>query len=88
MAIVKRSRRSSASLNVLRGEPYSATTYDLITADNTTITLSAAEASALFEQRVMPWVSAVYLHARTLKDQIIAGQQPDISQGWPAFTQD
>lgn len=57
--------------------------YQLIAADNSTITLHASDAYALINGRIMPWVSATMLYARTLKDQITAGQKPDITQGWP-----
>ena len=59
-------------------------TFTLIAADNTQIALSAADTLALFQNRVMPWVSACVLYARSLKDQYIAGTPPaDITQGWP-----
>lgn len=63
-------------------------TYDIITADNSVVQLNEQQTFSLFTERVMPWVSATYLHARALKDQILAGETPDITQGWPAFTQD
>ncbi|MBI1202531.1 MAG: hypothetical protein GC182_08475 [Rhodopseudomonas sp.] len=57
---------------------------DLIAADNSTMTLSVADAFALFNSRVMPWVSATILHARATKDAILAGNPPaDITAGWP-----
>lgn len=75
---------ASAGLNVLRGAPYNATTYTLIAADNSEITLAAPDASALLEQRVMAWVSATTLYGRQMKNNILAGNPPaDITQGWP-----
>lgn len=56
----------------------------LIAADNTAVTLSAADAYALLQGRIMAWVSATVLYARTLKDQVDAGAPPaDITVGWP-----
>lgn len=58
--------------------------FPLITADNSIVTLSAADAFALINTRIMPWVSATVLYARGLKDAILAGNPPtDITQGWP-----
>ena len=59
-------------------------TFDIITADNSIITLSAADAFALLQGRVMPWFSATAIFARRMKDSIIAGESPaDINSGWP-----
>ena len=59
-------------------------TYTLITFDNSTIDLDAEELFALMTARVMPWVSATYMYARSLKDQVLAGTPPgDIEAGWP-----
>jgi len=61
-----------------------APTFNCIAADNSTVTLSAADAFALFNQRIMPWVSATILYARTLKDNINAGTPvADVTAGWP-----
>ena len=58
--------------------------FTLIAADNSTIVLTPVQAYALLQGRVMPWVSATVLHARDLKDLILAGTPPaDITQGWP-----
>lgn len=57
--------------------------FPIITADNSEIILSEQDVFDLFRNRVMPWVSNMYRHARTLKDQILAGETPDITQGWP-----
>lgn len=57
--------------------------FNIVTADNTIITLTPAQTFALLQGRVMPWVSGTWLYARTLKDQIIAGGSPDITAGWP-----
>lgn len=59
-------------------------TFDVITADNSIITLSAADAFALFHGRVMPWFSVTAIFARKMKDAIIAGKAPaDLTLGWP-----
>jgi hypothetical protein len=59
-------------------------TFPVITADNSVIELDAAAAFALFQNRVMPWVSATMLYARALKDRIAAGNPPaDVEAGWP-----
>ena len=59
-------------------------TYTLITFDNSPIELGAEELFALMTERVMPWVSATYFYARSLKDQVLAGTPPDdINTGWP-----
>lgn len=59
-------------------------TFTLITFDNSTIELDAEDLFALMTQRVMPWVSATYFHARTLKDQVLSETPPaDITAGWP-----
>ena len=59
-------------------------TFDIITDDNSIITISAADALALFQGRVMPWFSATAIFARKMKDAIIAGKAPaDITLGWP-----
>lgn len=58
--------------------------FDLITADNSVVTLTATEVFDLFNLRVMPWVSDTILYARTLKDKAIAGTAPaDLTKGWP-----
>lgn len=52
--------------------------------DNQPLALTAAQAFALFNARLLPWVSATMAHARDLKNAILAGIQPaDITQGWP-----
>lgn len=57
--------------------------FQIVTADNSILTLTPTQTFALLQGRVMPWVSGTWLYARTLKDQIIAGQTPDITAGWP-----
>lgn len=58
--------------------------FSLITADNSVITLSDADTFALFASRVQPWVSSTIFYARSLKDQIVAGNPPaDLNAGWP-----
>ena len=58
--------------------------FPLIAADNSVITLTAPQLYALFPGRIMPWVSATVLFARTMKDNILAGNPPaDITVGWP-----
>lgn len=59
-------------------------TFTLIAADNTTMTLTAAQTFSLFNVRVMSWASATMLYARTMKNNILAGNPPaDITAGWP-----
>ena len=59
-------------------------TFVIISADNTTVTLNATDTYSLINSRIMPWVSATMLYARTLKNQIVAGNPPaDITVGWP-----
>src|SRR5262249_52881395 len=61
-----------------------APTFNLISAANATIQLSAADTFALLNGRVMPWVSAVTVFARSMKNDILAGNPPaDITAGWP-----
>lgn len=56
----------------------------IIAADNTTVSLGPAAAYALTNGRIMPWVSLTMLYARTMKNNILAGNPPaDITQGWP-----
>jgi hypothetical protein len=55
----------------------------LICSDNSQLVLGPSDTLSLLNGRMMPWVSAVFLHARSLKDQLIAGGTPDITQGWP-----
>lgn len=58
--------------------------FQIIPEDNDTITLTALETFALFNGRVMPWVSATYLFAREMKNAIQAGDAPaDVTSGWP-----
>jgi hypothetical protein len=58
--------------------------FPLIAADNSTITLTAPQAFALFNQRLMPWISATVFFARTMKNNILANNPPaDITVGWP-----
>lgn len=59
-------------------------TFQIITADNLIVTLTAAEAFGLLQGRVMPWFSATAIYARQMKDAILAGKSPaDITVGWP-----
>lgn len=65
-----------------------APTFQIIAADNQTgFFLAAAATYALFDGRVMPWVSATVVYARAMKNNILAGQPPNaqnnITQGWP-----
>jgi len=72
---------ASAGLAVMSN---TAMTFTLIAGDNTTVTLPAANTYALFNQRVMPWVSNTVLYARTMKNNILAGTPPtDYTAGWP-----
>ena len=47
-----------------------APSYTLIAADNTEVTLSAADTLTLLNGRVMPWVSGVIFHARAHKNAV------------------
>ncbi len=58
-------------------------TFEFIAADNTTVTMTPAQAFA-WSMRIMGWVSATILYGRSLKDALIAGQSPDTSAGWPS----
>lgn len=59
-------------------------TFQIISADNSVVALSSTAAYALTNGRIMPWVSATMLYARTMKNNILAGNPPaDITQGWP-----
>lgn len=58
-------------------------TYELIASDNTTLTLTAADTFALINNRIMAWVTQTIIYSRSLKDQILAGGTPDLTQGWP-----
>lgn len=52
--------------------------------DNEPLALTAQQAFALFNGRLLPWVSATMAHARDLKNLILAGTPPaDITLGWP-----
>ncbi len=58
--------------------------FALIAADNSIVALTAGDALALVKDRIIPWVSATMLFARTLKDAIEAGNPPqDVAAGWP-----
>lgn len=58
--------------------------YPIIAADNTIVALAAPDAYALMNARIMPWVSATIVFARTMKNDILAGNPPaDITVGWP-----
>lgn len=58
--------------------------FEIIAADNSIVTLSTADTYALLHGRIMPWVSATMLYARTLKNAIAAGNPPtDVTAGWP-----
>jgi hypothetical protein len=72
---------SSAGLAIVMGQP--ATQITIIAADNSILTLTAADAFALLQGRLMPWVSATMLYARALKNQVAADAAPDVTQGWP-----
>ena len=60
-------------------------TYQPVPTDNTIPSpMSAGAVYALFEGRVMPWVSATILFGRVMKNNILADNPPaDITQGWP-----
>lgn len=74
----------ASSLAAIVTQTSPAPTYELITSDNSTITLSATDALALTNGRIMPWVSATMLYASSLKTQITGAHPPaDITQGWP-----
>jgi hypothetical protein len=62
-----------------------AATYQPIPTDNSIPSpMSATDVYELFEGRVMPWVAATVIYARTMKNNILAGNAPaDITQGWP-----
>lgn len=60
-----------------------APSFEIIAADNTTVTLTPAGAFALMNGRILPWVSATFLYARQLKNNVLAGNNPDITFGWP-----
>lgn len=62
-----------------------APTFQPIASDNTIpAPMTAASVYALFAQRVMPWVEATVIYARTMKNNILAGTPPaDYTQGWP-----
>lgn len=58
--------------------------FTLIAADNTTVTLDASDTYALINGRIMPWVSNMVMYARTLKNDIAAGNPPaSLETGWP-----
>lgn len=59
-------------------------TFDLIPKDNQTITGLSATACLAILMRMFGWVSATVIYARDLKNQILAGQNPDITAGWPS----
>jgi hypothetical protein len=57
--------------------------FPYISADNTVVTMTPAEADA-WSQRVANWVSATYFYARSLKDLVLAGTPPtNYRAGWP-----
>jgi hypothetical protein len=62
-----------------------APTFQPIPIDNTIPSaMTATAVYALFAGRVMPWVAATVIYARTMKNDILAGNGPaDITQGWP-----
>jgi hypothetical protein len=61
-----------------------APSFDVITADNSEITLSEQDCYALFSARVAPWVQATIFYARAMKNNILASNPPaDITEGWP-----
>jgi len=67
---------------VMQASP--APTFTMIAADNSTATLSASDAFALINARMLPWVSETILYARTLKNEVLAGSPPsNIYAGWP-----
>jgi len=73
---------ATAGLGLLTTPPSTAT-YTLIPADNSTVTLTAAQVQGL-TQRLMTWVTNMKLFARGLKNQILAGTPPaSITVGWP-----
>ncbi len=52
--------------------------------DNVPVTLTASQAFALFDGRVLPWVQSVYDYARQMKANVRAGNPPaDYTAGWP-----
>lgn len=80
---------ASAGLALLAGtDP--APEFEMIAADNAVVRLSAHDAFALLNGRVMPWVSATMLRARVVKNDILtatsipAVESIDIAAGWPA----
>lgn len=65
-----------------RGGP--AKTFPLIAADGSIVQLNPADTFSLINDRIMPWVVATILYAKSLRDQIKAGNPPaDITVGWP-----
>jgi len=58
--------------------------FNVITADNTKILLSAKEVVELVHKRIVPWISATTHYAHQLKDSYVEGDSvPDITVGWP-----
>lgn len=76
--------QSWIAMQVAAGGGPAAPNVNVIAADNTQITLSANDAFNLFSVRVAPWVQATIFFARTMKNNILAGNPPaDITVGWP-----
>ncbi|ODR93513.1 hypothetical protein AUC70_11650 [Methyloceanibacter stevinii] len=59
-------------------------TFEGIAMDNAKVGLTAAEAFALFAQRVMPWASEVIIAARDLKDMDPIPDDFDEDWRWPS----
>lgn len=74
----------ASALAVIVQDNGSAPPFELIAADNSQASLTAAETLALTNDRLLPWVSATMLYARQLKDAVLAGDPPDdLFAGWP-----
>ena len=83
-------QESRGLLTALGASAYSVITqspavnFTLIAADNTTVTLTAANVYALINGRIMPWVSNMFMYGRTLKNLYAQGTPPSsITVGWP-----
>lgn len=61
-----------------------ATQVPMIAADNSINQMTYTNVYALLAQRVSPWVQATIVYARTMKNNVLAGNPPaDYTQGWP-----
>lgn len=71
-----------SSAGFARGGP--AKTFPLIATDGSVVQLNPADAFALTNDRIMPWIISTLLYAKGLMDAIRAGKPPtDITVGWP-----